>query len=265
MDCATLATLAAEPPPGLTIVPLVVLALVAFGTSVFSAIVGMGGGIVLLAVMLLFLDPLVAVPLHGAIQLVSNGSRAVAQRRHLAWPLIWRYSILLLPVGALAIGLVTSVPENAITILIGCFVLLATWRPQWLRVGTRPEAINLNRRFILLGGVVGFLNILVGAVGPFIAPFFLNMDLSRQAIVGTKAACQAVGHLVKIILFGLVGFAFSAFLPLLALLVPMVLLGTWVGTRLLERVDERVFIVLFKTVLTLVAAWLVVSSILSAA
>ena len=88
---------------------------------------------------------------------------------------------------------------------------------------------------------------------------------SAWAIVGTKAACQAVGHLVKIILFGLVGLAFSAFLPLLALLVPMVLLGTWVGTRLLERVDERVFIVLFKTVLTLVASWLVVSSILSAA
>ena len=93
---------------------LVGLTVVAFGTSVFSAIVGMGGGIVLLSVMLLFLYPLVAVPLHGAIQLVSNGSRAVAQRRYLAWPLIWRYSTLLLPVGALAIGLVTSVPENAI-------------------------------------------------------------------------------------------------------------------------------------------------------
>lgn len=237
------------------------LALVAFATAAFSAIVGMGGGIVLLAVMLFFLDPLVVIPLHGAVQLVSNGSRAVAQRRHLAWSLIWRYSILLVPFGAVALALVSSVPEDAITVLIGCFVLLATWRPQWLQVGAHPEAINRNRRFILLGGAVGFLNILVGAVGPFIAPFFLNMDLSRQAIVGTKAACQGFGHLVKILLFGLAGFAFAAFLPLLALLIPMVLLGTWVGTRLLERVNERVFTRLFKTVLTLVACWLIVSTL----
>ena len=256
----TFASLAAETDPPLALISVIMLALVAFATAVFSAIVGMGGGIVLLAVMLFFLDPLVVIPLHGAIQLVSNGSRAVAQRRHLQWSLIWRYSILLLPFGAVALALVSSVPEDAIKIVIGCFVLLATWRPQWLLVGARPEASNRNRRFILLGGVVGFLNILVGAVGPFIAPFFLNMDLSRQAIVGTKAACQGVGHLVKIILFGLAGFAFAAFLPLLALLVPMVLLGTWVGTRLLERVNERVFVALFKTVLTLVACWLIVST-----
>ncbi|MAJ47738.1 MAG: hypothetical protein CBC35_10815 [Planctomycetes bacterium TMED75] len=257
---AVLASIAPDAAPVLSAGTLLVLALVAFATAVFSAIVGMGGGIVLLAVLLFFLDPLVVIPLHGVIQLVSNGSRAVAQRRHLHWSLIWRYSILLLPFGAVALALVSSVPEDAIKVLIGCFVLLATWRPQWLLVGARPEAINQNRRFILLGAVAGFLNLLVGAVGPFIAPFFLNMDLSRQAIVGTKAACQGVGHLVKIILFGLAGFAFAAFLPLLALLIPMVLLGTWVGTRLLERVNERVFVALFKTVLTLVAGWLIVST-----
>jgi uncharacterized membrane protein YfcA len=113
--------------------------------------------------------------------------------------------------------------------------------------------------------VVGFLNILVGAVGPFIAPFFLNMDFSRQTIVGTKAACQTAGHLVKILLYGIVGFAFLTYLPLFAVMVPMVLLGTWVGSRLLEKVSDVSFVWLFKTVLTLVAAWLIVSTIILAA
>ena len=100
-----LATIASEAAPVLPAGTLLVLALVAFATAAFSAIVGMGGGIVLLAVLLFFLDPLVVIPLHGAIQLVSNGSRAVAQRRHLQWSLIWRYSILLLPLGAVALAL----------------------------------------------------------------------------------------------------------------------------------------------------------------
>ena len=135
-----------------------------------SAIVGMAGGIILLSTMLIFLEPSIVIPIHGAIQLVSNTSRATVQRRHLAWSLIWRYGLLLFPMGLLAIGLVTQAPENLLKGLIGVFVLFATWRPRWLLLGSNPQSIDSKKRFILLGGVVGFLNIIVGAVGPFIAP-----------------------------------------------------------------------------------------------
>ena len=61
---------------------LLVLVAAAFATSILSAIIGMAGGIVLLSVMLLFMEPLEAIPLHGAVQLVSNGSRTWIQRTH---------------------------------------------------------------------------------------------------------------------------------------------------------------------------------------
>ena len=240
---------------------IVTLALTAFLTSAFSAVVGMGGGVVLLVTMLLFLDPLDAIPLHGAIQLISNSTRATVQRRHLAWNLVFRYSILLLPFGALSIMLVNDLPREHLTGCIGIFVILATWRPRWLLMGLRADRIDAERRFLLLGGLVGFLNILVGAVGPFISPFFLNMDLSRQAIVGTKAACQTCGHVVKILLFGLAGFAFLSFLPLLLVMFPMVITGTWAGSRLLEQLGDRSFTRLFKGVLTCVATWLIVKTL----
>ena len=57
---------------------LSVLAGAALATSILSAVVGMAGGITLLSVMLLFLDPLVAIPLHGAVQLVSNARKRLA-------------------------------------------------------------------------------------------------------------------------------------------------------------------------------------------
>ncbi|MCH2144838.1 MAG: sulfite exporter TauE/SafE family protein [Phycisphaerales bacterium] len=238
----------------------IVLAVVAFVTAAFSAIVGMGGGIILLGSMLIFLDPIVAIPIHGAIQMVSNATRATVQRKHLAWSLIWRYAILLLPFGLVAMQVVVHIPGVYLKAFIGVFVLLATWRPKWLLIGTHPEAINANRRFILLGGVVGFLNILVGAVGPFIAPFFLNMNFSRQTIVGTKAACQTCGHIVKILLYGLAGFAFLTWIPLFAIMVPMVILGTKVGSRFLDKVDDTLFVRLFRTVLTAVAGWLILAA-----
>ena len=236
---------------------LAILCSIAFLTAVLSAVVGMAGGIILLSFMLLYLEPLAAIPLHGAIQLLSNGSRAFIQRRHVEWGITWRYALLLLPLGWAGLQLALAMPPDLTRLVIGLFVLAATWRPAWLLFGAHPEQVDPRRRFLVLGGVAGVLNVTIGAVGPLIAPFFLNLGLERQGIVGTKAACQAFGHVAKIFLYGLVGFAFADYALPLVLMGALVIAGTWTGSRLLERVSERGFTVLFKTALTLVALRLV--------
>jgi uncharacterized membrane protein YfcA len=231
----------------------IVLLSAAFATSMLSAIIGMAGGITLLSIMLLFFDPIAAVPLHGVIQLVSNGSRSYIQRRHIDWRIAGAFGVLLLPMGLLGVQVALRTPPPLGKALIGAFVLTATWRPTWLRIHPPEAGGHPGRRFLLLGGAVGFVNSLLGATGPLIAPFFLNLGLSRQALVGTKAACQMLGHVSKAIVFGLIGFAYADHLVLLATMSLMVIAGTWVGSQLLERVNERLFLGLYKTVLTLVA------------
>lgn len=240
------------------IVDLAVLCAAAFAAATLSAIIGMAGGIVLLTIMLLYFEPLVAIPLHGVIQLVSNSSRTFIQRAHVEWSLVWRYALLLLPMAYIGLFVARALSPQLGKALIGVFVLLATWRPGWLTLGTRPEKIRPGRRFFVLGGVAGFLQMNIGAVGPLIAPFFLNLGLSRQGVVGTKAAVQTLGHVIKILLFGAVGFAYSQYGLLLVSMCALVVLGTWTGSQLLERVNERVFTWLFKSVLTLIAIRLVV-------
>ena len=244
-------------------VTLGLLGAVALATAMLSAIVGMAGGITLLSVMLLFLEPLVAIPLHGVVQLVSNSSRSVIQRRHLRWDIIWRYGVLLLPMGFAGLWLARALPPDSTRTLIGVFVLMATWAPGLLLLGTHPETANPHRRFFALGGVVGGLSITVGATGPLIAPFFLNLGLSRFALIGTKAACQTLGHLAKLVVFGVAGFAFGKWILLLGLLSACVVAGTWLGSRLLEKVNEVWFVRAYKTVLTLIAARLVLAPLAS--
>jgi len=239
---------------------IALLAAAALLTSMLSAIVGMAGGITLLAVMLLILPPLVAIPLHGVIQLASNSSRAVIQRRHLRWGIILRYGILLVPMGFVGLELAQSLPPRGMKAMIGIFVLVATWRPKLLLFGRHPEAADPNRRFLLLGGVAGVLNIAIGAVGPLIAPFFLNLGLTRFALIGTKAACQSLGHLAKTAIFGIAGFVFFDYLPVLALMIPLVIAGTWIGSHILEYVNEALFIRTYKVVLSLVALRLVIDA-----
>ena len=77
-------------------------------------------------------------------------------------------------------------------------------------------------------------------------------------MIGTKAACQTLGHLAKIAVFGVAGFAFLEFALPLALLSAAVVVGTWIGSRILESVSELWFTRLYRAVLTLIAIRLVV-------
>lgn len=239
-----------------------ILAVAALLTAILSAVVGMAGGIVLLAVMLLFLPPLVVIPLHGVVQLVSNSSRTFIQRAHLRWDIIWRYGILLLPMGALGLQVAQRLPADTAKAMIGVFVLIATWAPRALLLGTQPEQTNPQRRFFLLGGVAGVLNVSLGAIGPLLAPFYLNLGLTRFQLIGTKAASQMLGHLAKLIVYGVAGFVYVDWLSVLAILAACVVVGTWLGSQLLERVNEVWFVRTYKTVLSLIAIRLMLSAAL---
>jgi uncharacterized membrane protein YfcA len=231
-------------------------------TGALSAVVGMAGGITLLALMLLFMDPLVAIPIHGVVQLVSNLSRTVAQREHVRWSLLACFGAPLLPMAFAGIALSRLVPRSAAEIAIGVFVLVATWRPAWLRFG-RIGRGGPERRMLAAGSVVGFFSTTVGATGPIAAPFFLRLGLDRRGLIGTQAASQTLQHLAKIAVFGAVGFAFRDFALPLAALSATAIAGTWLGTRLLDRVSEADFRALYMGVLTVVALRLVESQTLA--
>lgn len=238
---------------------LALLCAASVATGALSAVVGMAGGITLLALMLLFLDPMVAIPVHGAVQLVSNLSRTVAQREHVRWPLLLRFGAPLLPAAFAGLALSRAVPRGVAEIAIGAFVLIFTWRPAWLRFGggRGRAAVDPGRRLLAAGGVVGFFSTTVGATGPLLAPFFLRLGLDRRSLIGTQAACQTLQHLAKIVVFGAVGFAFRDWLMPLAALAVTAIAGTWLGTRLLDRVNEDDFRALYTGVLTVIALRLV--------
>jgi len=223
----------------------------------------MGGGIILLTVMLHFFDPIIAIPLHGVVQLVSNSSRTIVQRKHVRWDFVGRFAVLLFPAAFLGLLVTQSIPPHGGKVIIGVFALSATWFPQLLFFGMDPKSSHPTQRFFWLGGIAGLLQTTVGAVGPLIAPFFLNIGLERQAIVGSKAACQLFGHASKIIVFltfgalGFLGFRFRDYALALVLLCATVIVGTWLGSHLLDRVNEIWFKRLFRGALTIVAARLI--------
>jgi uncharacterized membrane protein YfcA len=226
------------------------LAGVSLLTSIVSGIMGMAGGMLLLAVMLLRLEPALAIPLHGIVQLVSNGSRALFLRRHVRWPAVWRFAWPLLPGGALGMWLLGYVPPSGSRIAIGAFVLASTWLKSFFMIGRDDRA---TRALPIGGALVGFFSTLVGATGPLLGPFVLALELGSQGTIATLAACQIFQHASKVALFGLRGFNITRYLPPSALLCVCSILGSAIGTRLLDQMPQKHFKLSIKLVLTALA------------
>jgi len=105
----------------------------------------------------------------------------------------------------------------------------------------------------LVGFIAGILNIFIGATGPFQAPFYLRNDLSKEEIVATKASSQMVGHLLKIPAFIKLGFDYKNYFILIIALSLAAIVGTKIGVSLLGKINESIFIKLYKSVLFIAA------------
>jgi uncharacterized membrane protein YfcA len=97
----------------------------------------------------------------------------------------------------------------------------------------------------------------VGATGLLIGAFMAPNILGKMTAVSTHAICGMLQHGLKIVVFGLLGFAFSEWLFLILAMVGTGFLGTFTGRFILEKIPEKVFVILFKSVLTLLSARLI--------
>ena len=73
---------------------IIILIIAAFITSSISAVLGMGGGIILLAIMAIIIpNGYMVIALHGLIQLISNSTRTYVFKNHLKSNLIKEFLI----------------------------------------------------------------------------------------------------------------------------------------------------------------------------
>ena len=86
---------------------LVLLAVV-FITSTISGVFGMAGGLILMGALAFTLPVSAAMVTHGAVQLVSNGWRAVVHAKHVRWPIIGLYGAGSVGAAALLAGCTRS-------------------------------------------------------------------------------------------------------------------------------------------------------------
>ena len=229
---------------------LVMMAAAAVGGFVTAAF-GIGGGVMLLAVMTLFLSAPAAIPLHGVVQLASNAGRTAMLRRSVDGRILLAFALGGAAGAALGGRVLVALPAAWLELALGLFVLSACWLP--LPAPGRGSLLRVTAG----GAVTGLLTLFVGATGPLVAVVVRAMRLDRRVHMATFSACMTLQHGTKLAVFGVAGFAFGPYLPWLAAMAACVLAGTWLGRQVLERLHDRLFRRILTVLLTLIALHLV--------
>ena len=141
------------------------------------------------------------IPVHALVQLGSNGSRMWLMREHI----LVRY-IPYFVLGAVIVSLVggqvaINLEVHTLEIFLGVFILYSCWSPVKLKCAN-------GKSISLLGFVTSFLTMFVGASGPFVIATMKSVISDRQKLVATQAAFMTCQHVIKAVVFGLLGFQF---------------------------------------------------------
>ena len=230
---------------------LTLLALVAFIAALLAAVTCFGGAAVLLPMLVFVFGVREAIPILTVAQLIGNASRVWFNRGELNWRVVGWFALGGVPMALVGGVLFAHAPLAALTRVLGAFLILIVV----IRHMPKMRAFKTPLKgFAVIGAASSFLSALLGSVGPLMAPFFLAYGLVKGAYIGTEALSTVVMHIAK-----LIAYRQSAVLPLHAVvsglaLGPIMVAGSFVGKRVVDRLPERVFVLIIDV--TLVAAGL---------
>ena len=232
-------------PPAMTLLDAGLLVTASLVTSFITAAFGIGGGVVLLVFLALVLPPLALIPVHGIVQLGSNAGRACIMLKEVMWRPILPFVVGAMIGAGLGGMVVVQLPPWVVQLALGIFII-------WAVFAKLPP---IQQRYILLGGVVSsFLTMFFGATGNFIAAMVKSMNLDPVPHVATHSLMMTFQHLVKVLIFGLIGFQFGPYMFLIIGMLISGFIGTVIGSQFLTKAGGHYFKPVLNTILFLAAA-----------
>ena len=215
---------------------MIVIAMTLVGATV-AGTTGYGLGLMLLPILSLSLGTRTAVPALAIVQLTSNFSRAIINRKQIEFHYgIW-FGIGALPGALIGAWLFSHLPVHGLASIVGIYLILIPFlRRRFSRSFQIPPP-----GFVAVGFVTSLVSSLIGVVGPLCAPFFLSIGLTRGAFVGTEAVGSVFTHVFKLTGYGLNHVLTSKEVFLGLALSPITWVGSWIGKHAANRLKDHHF------------------------
>ena len=228
------------------------LGILTFLTSTIAAIVGLGGGMMLITILPSFLPINALIPVHGLTQMTSNLSRAVFGYKDVQYEVIPKFLLgSFLGIGIFA-SILNFISLEYVPLFIGVYILLSLWSEKF------NERIKRYESYFLAGFFQTGLSIIVGATGPLTMTLLLKDYKNKDKVVATSAALMSLSHILKVFVFMYFGFVFFDYIGIIIAMVIGAIAGSWVGTKLRNIIDGKKFTIILKVLLTALAIKVIV-------
>jgi len=231
----------------------IALGIITFLTSTVAAVVGIGGGMMLIAILPSFLPLNALIPVHGITQMTSNFSRAVFGYKDIQFEVIPKFllgSVLGIALFSLILYFISL---QYVPLFIGSYILLSLWS------NTFNEKIKRYENYYIAGFFQTGLSLVVGATGPLTMTLLLKDYEDKDKVVATGAALMSITHIFKVIVFIFFGFVFLDYIGVLFFMIIGAVAGSYVGTKLRNKIDGKKFVMILKILLSLLAIKLIIS------
>ncbi|MFZ2619910.1 MAG: sulfite exporter TauE/SafE family protein [Alphaproteobacteria bacterium] len=221
-----------------------------FCTSAFSAALGMGGGMMITAVLATMLPIHAVIPVQSAMLFFNTGYRLWLYRRHAVWGVAWPFLVGLAVGSTLGAVVYTQLPVAWLELAVGLAMLLTTWWPKRQHPSALFQAPAVR---VGVGAVHGFLSSVLG-IGGLLQAIVARAGLARQAFIGTFSLLMWGSNIFRGIGLWWGGASITPYILLILCAIPIGMLGAHAGKRFLDGLNERYFRLLLKSFMTITGA-----------
>jgi uncharacterized protein len=228
-------------------------AAVLFGAFTVRSAAGFGAGLIAIPMLAFILPVSTAVSVAtilttlSSVQLVSREWRQIAWRK---FAVIFLYSMVGIGLGLYFIRLLN---EDILRKCLGIFLILYSIRALWAVDPARSVPKHWHGALGAGVGIVGGLfSALFGAgAGPIYVIYFDILRLEKAVFRATMSAVVLLGGLARIVGYESYGFYGRSTLTLLAVGLPVAVIGSWLGDRVVYRLSPRSFSRLIAAIILL--------------
>ena len=207
----------------------------ALGAEVVGTMAGFGAATILTPVAALFFDMKTAIAMVACFHLFGNAARLWFFRGKVDRKIWFQFGLTGIACSLLGARVTMGLDSRSVGQLFGIFLLCYVGVSVLL-----PERIQLPQRSLtLLGGgaVSGFIAGLLGTGGAARSVCLLAFQLPQEVYIATSAAIALVVDATRIPVY-LAGHVIpAALVPILASLIVVAWMGSWIGQRLVRRLS----------------------------
>jgi uncharacterized membrane protein YfcA len=228
-------------------------AAVLLGAFAVRSAAGFGAGLIAVPMLAFILPVSTAVSVATVLTTFSSAQQVSREWRQIAWPkfaIIFFYSMVGIGIG---LYFVKILDEDILRKCLGIFFILYSVHALLM---TDTSRLLPRRWHGALGAGVGIIGGLFSALfgagaGPIYVVYFDILRLERAVFRATMSAVVLLGGAARIAGYGSYGFYGPSTITLLAVGLPLGIVGSWLGDRLVYKLSAQSFSRLVAAVMLL--------------